>query len=447
MVYQSFNNLLYNYAMHAHSKYFNQRCDNSLELPETTENVDCIVVIPAYKEDYEILMNVYRSLINQLNPPQNKFVVLTLINYKANDSATLKSESNRLFDQLQATDELSNCSSVKFHFYCSELTGKKAGVGMARKQLMDLAYRWYVHIKKNGIIINLDADTEVDSNYTNAILKFFQKSKNEAASIAFAHNLNAGINDEAIIQYELHLRYFINIQRMIGFPFAYQTVGSAMAVTAEAYAKEGGMSLKQAGEDFYFLHKYSKKLSLGEINQTTVFPSSRRSDRVPFGTGKAVNDILDSQAILRTYNFTSFFILGEWLAKNFKALLEDFKNPAFVIGNPTNFDDFLASINFKAKVKKLKGNSIDYQSFIKSFFRWFDAFTLMKYLHFMREKKSYADISINEAIIFLFEALGLKIHEKSKENLKTLRTFDLKTDYENQWRAALISSDSNISAS
>ena len=41
--------------------------------------------------------------------------------------------------------------------------------------------------------------------------------------------------------------------KFAGYPWAMYTVGSAFAVTAEAYVKRGGMNRRQAGEDFYFL--------------------------------------------------------------------------------------------------------------------------------------------------------------------------------------------------
>lgn len=46
------------------------------------------------------------------------------------------------------------------------------------------------------------------------------------------------------------------------------------------------MNQRKAGEDFYFLHKFSILDQLGEINVEIVLPLARSSDRVPFGTGK-----------------------------------------------------------------------------------------------------------------------------------------------------------------
>ena len=63
------------------------------------------------------------------------------------------------------------------------------------------------------------------------------------------------------------------------------TIGSAFAVTANAYIKRGGMTRSQAGEDFYFLQTLAQIGTVGEITTTKVYPSARLSDRIPFGTG------------------------------------------------------------------------------------------------------------------------------------------------------------------
>ena len=56
--------------------------------------------------------------------------------------------------------------------------------------------------------------------------------------------------------------------------------------------KQDGLNKKQAGEDFYFLQKIMPMGNYFELNSTTVHPSSRTSDRVPFGTGPIINQYL-----------------------------------------------------------------------------------------------------------------------------------------------------------
>jgi len=92
-----------------------------------------------------------------------------------------------------------------------------------------------------------------------------------------------------------------------GFPDSIYTIGSAFAVRAEAYVKQGGMNRRQAGEDFYFLNKLTKLGTVAEINDAFVFPSARVSDRVPFGTGAAMTKWMnEDEDLTKTYNFAAF---------------------------------------------------------------------------------------------------------------------------------------------
>ncbi len=50
------------------------------------------------------------------------------------------------------------------------------------------------------------------------------------------------------------------------------------------------MNKRKAGEDFYFIQKIIELGNYTELNTTGVIPSPRISNRVPFGTGKAIGD-------------------------------------------------------------------------------------------------------------------------------------------------------------
>ncbi|HUR32142.1 MAG TPA: glycosyltransferase family 2 protein, partial [Saprospiraceae bacterium] len=192
-----------------------------------------------------------------------------------------------------------------FGIFVQEMPDAKGGVGWARKLAMDEAAR---RLGPDGIIVCLDGDCVVDTNYLEEIEKNFRIHSNfDAASIYFEHPYNNNDSDEknAIIQYELHLRYLVHAQRWCKHPFAFQTVGSSMAVRRNAYLSQGGMNTKMAGEDFYFLQKFIETGRLFEIKSTTVYPSTRISNRVPFGTGKAMSQIKNGKQWMTT-NFEIF---------------------------------------------------------------------------------------------------------------------------------------------
>ena len=247
----------------------------------------------------------------------------------------------------------------------------------------------------------------------------------QAASIHFEHPLTGpdfptAVYD-AIIDYELHLRYYINAQRWAGFPFAYQTIGSSMAVRANAYQAQGGMNKRKAGEDFYFLQKFIELGSFGEIKTTKVIPSPRPSDRVPFGTGKAVSKILNNSGELTTYAPQSFVDI-----KAFFENITNFYNSDLNLKHlPESVVSFLEQQNWTKEMERIRRNTASVEAFQKQTFRWFNAFRLMKFLHFSRDH-FYPDIPVTAAAKWLlaqFASSSESMH--SKDLLYAFRRWDL----------------------
>ncbi len=281
----------------------------------------------------------------------------------------------------------------------NDLPDKKSGVGLGRKIGMDEAVRRFVRLgKENGILACFDADSRCDENYLCEIESHFNDPDVGSTSINYEHPI-AGSEFpqeiyDSIIQYELHLRHFIRMQKMIKLPYAYHTVGSSMACKVSAYCAVGGMNQRKAGEDFYFVHKLVKFGKHSELSSTRIIPSPRISDRVPFGTGRAVGIMQASgKTVYKTYHPQSFIDLKELVY----GLPKVYKNQKFDTKLPIDLKRFLASINAKEELNRILKNTSDYRSFHKMFWHWFDAFVLMKYLHFVRES-SYCDISVLESV-------------------------------------------------
>lgn len=396
--------------------------------------MDLIVCIPAYKETIDSIMNVVSSLADACDNKDYAVEVFILINSKSTDVQAIHDEAVDL-QQILAHSLSSSNLPFKTYIFNKVMSGKHAGVGMARKLLMDTAFLRFWKMGTKGIIVNLDADTRVGQGYFSALLEYFQNPAHAAASIHFEHEL-VGDNPEAIIQYELHLRYFINMQRLIGLPYAYQTIGSAMAVTSDAYAKEGGMNMRQAGEDFYFLHKYTSNLGLADITSTMVHPSSRGSDRVPFGTGKAVNDHLAGGVVERlSYDPDSFLVLGRWLSKVETEL--KCAEAAPILSSCRILNTFLTSIDYSGNLSRVCKTN-DYNRRIKAFYAWFNAFLLFKYLHNARDN-GRPDLPLSTCLNRLCELIKMKRGETWESDLLSLRKYDRQADYAHQWRAGLIS--------
>ncbi len=186
-----------------------------------------------------------------------------------------------------------------------------------------------------------------------------------------------------------------------------------MAVKKSAYIKEGGMNKRKAGEDFYFIHKFTSKNTLGEIKSTTVLPSARVSDRVPFGTGKAIKDRLDGDEP-GTYNPQSYLALVALINKVAFFYTSDLKL------QDLKLDDCLAKYltahNFDNVITEIKRNTTSKMAFEKRFWQWFNAFRLMKYLHYSRDNY-YPNMAVEEAGNYLYNLLGNTTANLSAEEL------------------------------
>jgi len=272
--------------------------------------------------------------------------------------------------------------------------------------------------------VSLDADVRLEANYYGAIHSVYASNPAlRAAGIFFSHRLEEGMHEDqlrAIISYELHLRYHINMQRLAGLPFAYHTVGSAMSVRASAYLAHFGMNKRKAGEDFYFLHKFIKTGFFTDIRDTTVFPSSRISERVPFGTGRMIRRLSHEGFPMLTYHPQSYLFIGQMVA----LLPEMYTDPVGACQKlPRQLRSYFGS-QLEKEIRNIIANTASSQAFQKRFYRWFDAFRCMKFLHFMRQN-DYPDQSLDVALPFLFESLDLPYDQFNLlENLRVLRKYD-----------------------
>ncbi|HKK81062.1 MAG TPA: glycosyltransferase family 2 protein, partial [Prolixibacteraceae bacterium] len=296
---------------------------------------------------------------------------------------------------------------------------KHAGAGWARKIGMDWAVSLF-NQKNNsgGIIVSLDADTVVEENYLEAVCHHFLKSPGQiAATIYFEHPHEHVEHESAVVLYELYMRYYKHATEHTGHPNSIYTVGSCFAVKASAYVAQGGMNRRKAGEDFYFLHKLMPLGEVGYISETTVYPSARISNRVPFGTGPALKQFVDgNRDLFFTYPLQLFEVLRtflsqvEWLYKNNISTADELTDHTLLVS-------FFRETNFVAQVNNLKMHCSNQAIFTKRFFHFFDAFKILKWLNFCIANGVEKKKMVDEA----FELLNRKGTEMDKQtNAKNL---------------------------
>ena len=161
-------------------------------------------------------------------------------------------------------------------------TGKKKGVGWARKLLFE---RIMEEHPADELVVSLDADTDFDSNYLQAVVDTMNAHPDHSAfSVPYYHPLSHHeALDRPMLRYECYMRHYLT------------ALGSAIVFPLWAYRRVGGITPLQGGEDFYLLQKFAKTGHL--VSQfvepyrtqgMVVRPQGRISSRVPFGTGPAI---------------------------------------------------------------------------------------------------------------------------------------------------------------
>jgi hypothetical protein len=192
-----------------------------------------------------------------------------------------------------------------------------------------------------------------------------------------------------------------------------------MAVRSATYQKQNGMNKRKAGEDFYFLQKLIPLGDFTELKSTKIIPSPRVSDRVPFGTGKAMQSWLDAdQKELMSYNPKSFIDL-----KSFTVAV-----PSLFVGEtkiPESVQAFLDTIDFEENLINIRKNSKSEIHFKEVFYKWFNAFKVLKYMHFSRDNY-YPDELVFKGANGLLELIGEAKVDSNKALLLTFRGIDLK---------------------
>jgi len=352
--------------------------------PQPNNRLMLIVIIPAINEPK--ILNTLNSLKKCTNAPYPTEVII-LVNNSNLASDNIKIQNQNTVTEINNWSKINSSDSLMFHcVFTPNLPVKHSGAGLARKIAMDEACRRFNSINNpNGIIASLDADTLVSENYLKDIQNSFNKDKKLHCGIfSFEHNLSVTLskeNKKAVVLYELYLRYFKLALHYTGFPYAFHTIGSCFCISAQTYIKQGGMNRKQAGEDFYFLHKIFPLGGTKELNHITVYPSARISDRVPFGTGPAIRKIINDGNFL-TYQFEYFEYLKAFFTKIdlfFNADLKELEIQYLTLhGSIKNHISFK---EFKRKIEEIKQNSASILNFRKRFYNWFDAFQIIKYLN------------------------------------------------------------------
>ena len=369
---------------------------------ESLPSLSMVVVIPCLNEP-EIIRTLESLWACQR--VDSYCEVIVAVNDSECSSQEVKDFNLATYSQLLEWKRSNDRDNMVLHpIYAPSVQVKFAGAGMARKIGMDEAVRRLnAQQKPNGVIVSLDSDCLVSDNYLKRIETVFAESKScFAATINFTHRfeeMDDPRQEKGIRLYEDYLHYYKQALDFAGFPNSIHTIGSAFAVRADAYVKQGGMNRRQAGEDFYFLHKLTKLGQLAEINDAFVYPSGRVSDRVPFGTGAAMTKWMNyTDDLAQTYRFDAFLDLKQFFDKAGQFYKVSLARCAEILSSlPLTVQEYLASVSFEEKLVEINHNSSTPESFHKRFFQAFDAFQVLKFLNMVHEQY-YSTQNLPEAI-------------------------------------------------
>ena len=280
---------------------------------------------------------------------------------------------------------------------------KKGGVGLARKIACDIACKL---VSKGQIaspwIYTTDADAVLPADYFDGVTGLDPNTVS-AGLYPFLHTQNSN-KDASLAQqlYDQSMAYYVAGLSYAGSAWAFHTIGSTLVINAAHYAQARGFPKRQAGEDFYLLNKLGKIGRIACLDTSPLTLESRLSDRVPFGTGPALQKILlldDPARDFVFYHPACFVALKVWLelaeslwSGGIKALtVDDIDN---VLGEkPGEFAsvdtrvlyDCLQSLEVNDALDHAFSHSKSKAVFDRHLHNWFDAFRTLKFIHWLRD--------------------------------------------------------------
>lgn len=361
-----------------------------------------------------ILSQTYQNLkiIVCVNQPECYRTLVHKENVSKNNEQTLEYLSNISDKRLEIIDFASAGRGLAKH---------QAIVGWVRRHMIE---RICEKALDDDIIVSMDADCRFQNYFTISILNQFKKYPNAIALCnPYYHPLTNDINlDSKLLRYETYMRWYtVNLLR-IESPYAYTALGSVIIFPVSSYKKIKTFAPRAAGEDFYLLQKFRKNGQIILYNTHLVYPATRYSDRVPFGTGPALISELQHQSEM--YPFYS----GKWFDK----IRDFYQTFQFRFNNiySDEFDVIIEKIfNLKSQElwHKLRKNNPTLERFIHACHCKFDALWTFKTIrHFHQNSEKYPK-NITDEYLFLLDQLEKNFFEfrLPVDKLMKLVYFDL----------------------
>ncbi len=367
------------------------------------------LIVPALGEHPDLL-NGYREPATQTN---GRVLVILVVNAGTNSAEELRQRNEVLLASLAAGGRtlMSGATLVtepELDVLVIDRASKgcelpnRQGVGLARKIGADIALALFTqqHLEQ-PILYFTDADAKLPCDYFQRVIHQLD-NRTGAWLFPFLHDagFDCGVY-QATQLYELSIRYHVLGLAYAGSPYAYHSVGSALAIPIDSYVAVRGVPKRDAAEDFYLLDKLGKVSPLHRLSGTPIRLESRKSGRVPLGTGPRVARIMNEGNVL-VANPVAYEVLRVVLASlNDFALRRDASvfDRAF-IGLPPPIAAAAGAALCKFELPKAAMDAASrtgQRNLLRRIHCWFDALRTLQFMHALRNA-GILDVSWQAAI-------------------------------------------------
>ena len=376
------------------------------QAPIDTPTFEHVLVIPAYRESRHFFDRLSNSLL------QNHAVLLIVVINQPDTLIKPDLDNQRLWDGIcKATGAVWEAKHIKLRAVPRTASAvllvdrfsqlplpSKQGVGLARKIGADLAL-FLINCKavSQHWIYCTDADTHLPTDYFSALINQITEgakpgatttrttaSKTAAAVFPFRHLCDADQIGRATRLYEQRLQQYVDGLQAAGSPYGFHTLGSALAINAANYASVRGFPKRNGGEDFYLLNKAAKTGSILNLQGPEILIEARPSNRVPFGTGPAINRLLHEIALDEAqifYHPRVFKHLQTWL----EAMPQTWSKSINDLALPKSTVQALDKLGINKAIDSARRQSRSDETYIKHLHTWFDGFRTLRFIHLLRD--------------------------------------------------------------
>ncbi len=374
-------------------KYLEHYAEPEIQLLENLPlltDIRHLLAIPCYDEPVDFVQRLLQAEFQT----QGRSLIILIVNQPIGVSCIRNQELIRHFQQWHKVWSNASLSLFKDQhdrydwIVCDQTQpgiDPREGVGKARKIAGDIAcWLWLKQRIATDWLHCSDADAHLPSNY-------FEPITGDYSAITFAHKHLNNPQDDAVSNashtYEQALDYYLQGLRWAGSPYAFNTIGSTLAVNILRYCQVRGFPKRNAAEDFYLLNKLAKIKPVAENLNICVNIESRLSQRVPFGTGPAVAKIIELQQLGQDYTYYApecFMDLRSWL--NHVPLFAECvrtQHPPMTALN-TAITTALEAAGIDKVIDHIQQQHLNKQQALNAIQHWFDGFRTLKFLRFLQ---------------------------------------------------------------